>query len=116
LEALVYEMPFGMIFRKAVLWHEGEKHEFRNLRESRRDPDGFAWDFSGSTKECGLEAAIDGAGPSLHRLPYGKTDCTGSFEVANNSLARAVVRLERRGKAVETLETDAGAVLEMVGR
>lgn len=116
LEALVYEMPFGMIFRKAVLWHEDEKHEFRNLRESRRDPDGFVWDFSCSTKECGLEVAIDGAGPSLHRLPYVKTDCKGSFEVANNSLARAVVRLERRGKTVETLETDAGAALEMVGR
>jgi hypothetical protein len=45
-----------------------------------------------------------------------KTDCTGSFEVANNSLARAVLRLERRGRPDETLETRTGAVLEMVGR
>jgi hypothetical protein len=63
-----------------------------------------------------LEAAIDGAGPSIHRLPYMKTDCRGSFDVANNSLARAVLSLERRGRPVETLEKDSGAVLEMVGR
>ncbi len=117
LEAVIYEMPFGLVFRKAVLWHEGEEHEFRNLQESRRDPDEFGWNFCSNTKDgFRLEAAIDGAGPSIHRLPYVKTDCRGSFEVTNNSLARAVLRLERRGRPVETLETDAGAVLEMVGR
>jgi hypothetical protein len=63
-----------------------------------------------------LEGAIDGAGPSVHRLPYLKTDCSGSFEVANNSLARAVLRLEQRDGPVETLETSIGAVLEMAGR
>ncbi len=117
LEALIYDIPFGLVFRKAVLWHEGEEYEFRNLKESRRDPDSLAWNFYGSTKGgFRLEAMIDGGGPSIHRLPYGKTDCRGSFEVTNNSLARAVLRLERRGRPVETLETDAGAVLEMVGR
>ena len=45
-----------------------------------------------------------------------KTDCTGSFEVANSSLAKAVLRLERPDMPVETLETSIGAVLEMVGR
>ena len=117
LEALVYEMPFGLVFRKAVLWHEGKEHEFRNLQEIRRDPDELGWNFRCSTKDgLRLEAEIDGAGPSIHRLPYVKTDCTGSFEVANNSLARAVLRLEQRGKPVEILETSIGAVLEMVGR
>jgi hypothetical protein len=117
LEALVYEMPFGLVFRKAVLWHEGEKHEFGNLQEIRRDPDKFGWNFRGSTRDgCRLETAIDGAGPSMHRLPYVKTDCSGSFEVANNSLAKAVLRLERPGRQVGTLETSTGAVLEMVGR
>ncbi len=117
LEALTYEMPFGLFFRKAVLWHEGEEYEFRNLQEIRRDPGALGWNFHCSTKNgFRLEAAIDGAGPSVHRLPYAKTDCRGSFEVTNNSLARAKLRLERRGKPVETLETDAGAVLEMVGR
>jgi len=117
LEALVYEMPFGLVFRKAVLWHEGEEHEFRDLEEIRREPDKLGWSFRCSTKDgFRLEAAIDGAGPSLHRLRYVKTDCSGSFEVANNSLARAILRLERRGRPDETLETGTGAVLEMAGR
>jgi len=116
LEALVYEMPFGLVFRKAVLWHEEKQYEFRSLQEIRRDPDELGWRFRGSTKDgFRLEAVIDGAGPSIHRLPYVKTDCTGSFEVANNSLARAVLRLERPGRAIETLGTSIGAVLEMVG-
>ncbi len=119
LEALVYEMPFGMMFRKAVLWHEGEAYFFRNLRESRRDREGLSWNFScaSSSKEVmKLEAAIDGGGPSIHRLPYGKTDCSGSFEVINNSLAKAVLRLERSGSPAEILQTDTGTVLEMVGQ
>lgn len=114
-EALVYEMPLGMVFRKAVLWHEGKEHEFRSLQEIRRDANGLGWNFRCSGKDgLRLEAAIDGAGPSIHRLPYVKTDCTGRFEVTNNSLARAVLRLERRGQPVEILETNTGAVLEMV--
>jgi len=117
LEALIYEMPFGLVFRKAVLWHDGEKHEFRGMQDIRRDSNEFIWSFRCSAKDgFQLEAAIDGAGPSIHRLPYVKTDCTGRFEVANNSLARAVIRLERPGRSKETLETSIGAVLEMVGR
>ncbi len=116
-EALVYEMPFGLVFRKGVLWHEGQQHEFRNLQEITRDPGQLTWKFRSSTKDgYRLEADIDGPEPSTHRLPYVKTDCSGSFEVANNSLARAVLRLERLGQPVETLETTTGAVLEMVGR
>jgi hypothetical protein len=61
-----------------------------------------------------LEAAIDGSGSSLHRLPYIKTDCSGSFEVVNNSLASASVLLESADRAPEKLETNDGAVLEMV--
>ena len=123
LEALVYEMPFGLVFRKAVLWHEGEAHEFNNLRESKRDPKQLGWDFrcsSSAPSKNGLklEVTIDGAAPGLHRLAYLKTNCTGSFEVANNSLARAVLRIknERQNQPVEVLETSSGAVLEMVGR
>ena len=117
LEALIYEMPFGLVFCKAVLWYEGEETQFRNLQEEERDPDGFGWKFYCSTENgIRLEAEIDGAGQSIHRLPYVKTDCRGTFEVTNNSRSRAVLRLQRRGRPVETLETDAGAVLEMVGR
>src|SRR6266852_4807306 len=33
-EALVYEMPFGAMFRKAVLWHGGEMYTFGKFSES----------------------------------------------------------------------------------
>ena len=116
LEALVYEMPFGLVFRKTVLWHEGKKHEFRNLQEVERDRNQLRWRFNCCAKdECTLQARFDGAGPSGHRLPYLKTNCKESFEVANNSLARATLLLEMDGRPVETLETNIGAVLEMVG-
>jgi hypothetical protein len=115
-EALVYEMPFGLIFRKAVLWHDGNEYVFRSLREVNRDRDKFAWSFQCAAKDgLQLEAAFEGAESSIHRLPYVKTDCSGSFEVANDSLAIASVRLRRRDGAVENLETATGAVLEMVG-
>jgi hypothetical protein len=116
LEALVYEMPFGLVFRKAVLWHDGEEQVFRNVHDLRREPDPFGWDFQCSTNAGhALKASIDGAGLSLHRLPYVKTDCSGSFEVMNNSLSRATLRLEGREQPAESLETSSGAVLEMVG-
>ncbi|MFZ0139431.1 MAG: hypothetical protein WAK89_20370 [Candidatus Sulfotelmatobacter sp.] len=121
LEALIYDMPFGLIFRKAVLWHEGQQHVFRNLQEKNRNADEFAWNFHCSSRDgARLEAAFDGAGSCLHHLPYLKTNCSGSFEVTNNSLAKASVRLERgfrqMGGAPTQLETATGAVLEMVGR
>jgi hypothetical protein len=116
LEALVYEMPFGLFFRKAVLWHQGEQHVFRNLREVKRNQKNLQWDFRGSTREgFEIEAAFDGDGTSMHRLPYVKTDCTGSFEVANNSLALAMLVSRRRSGPAEKLETTTGAVLEMTG-
>jgi hypothetical protein len=117
LEALVYDLPFGLVFRKALLWHAGKQHMFRGLREAKRDRDEFAWDFRCSTKQgLQLEAAFDGSGPDIHHLPYLKTDCSGSFEVTNNSLAQASVRLQQKDGSVEHLESATGAVLEMVGR
>ena len=117
LEALVYEMPLGLVFRKAVLWHEGEEHEFQNLQEIGRNADEFRWNFRCSSKDgVRMDVSIDGMGPTIHHLPYFKTDCSGSFEVTNNSLAGAALRLERRGRPLEILETSNGAVLEMVGR
>lgn len=117
LEALVYDMPFGLFFRKAVLWHQGEKHVFRHFQDIRRDPENLEWFFrcfTGSGWQ--LEVTVNGRGPGVHRLPYAKTDCTGNFCVVNNSLASAAVCLEQRGSPAERLETANGAVLEMSGR
>jgi len=115
-EALVYDMPFGLVFRKAVLWHEGQAHVFRRLQETKRDTENLQWEFRCvSRRGWQMEVALDGRGSNLHRLPYLKTDCTGSFEVANNSLARAAVRVLQPGGAVEEFETTTGAVLEMAG-
>jgi hypothetical protein len=117
LEALVYDMPFGMVFRKAVLWHDGQRYIFRNLRDAEYDRQAFLWDFDCGSKD-GLQLHVDleGGGPSLHRLPYVTTDCSRSFEVMNNSLARAKLQLQFPGKPPEELETENGAVLEMTGK
>jgi len=116
LEALIYEMPFGLVFRKAVLWHDGQEHVFRDLRETGNIRENMQWNFSCAARNgLRLEAAIDGSGPSMHRLPYLKTDCTGSFEVVNNSLASASLVIKSSGAAAERLGTATGAVLERVG-
>jgi hypothetical protein len=117
LEALVYDMPLGLFLREAVLWHEGERYVFRSLRENKAAPGEFAWKFRGSTKDgLQLDANVDGTGPGMHHLPYVKTNCSGSFEVTNNSLARASLRLQQGDGSAEVLETASGAVLERVGR
>ena len=116
LEALVYDMPLGLIFRKAVLWHEGKRHVFRSLREAQIDPEKFAWSFASTAAGLKIEASFDGTGAGLHRLPYVKTDCSGTFEVTNNSLATASLRLEQKGRTAEILQTRGGAVLEKVKR
>jgi hypothetical protein len=116
LEALVYDMPFGLVFRKAVVWHDGKAHTFRNLSENTGVENDFRWSFRGSAKNgLRLEATIDGSNASIHRLPYLKTDCSGSFEVMNNSLARASLYLKWPGGRGVEFETESGAVLEMVG-
>ena len=114
LEALAYEMPLGLVFHKAVLWHDGQQHVFRKWKETI-DREGMQWKFAAAQNGIRLQATIDGRGRSVHRLPYVKTDCSGTFEVANNSLATASVLLQRQGKPEETLETTGGAVLEIVG-
>ena len=114
LEALTYEMPFGLVFRKAVLWHNGEQHIFRHWQETC-DPVSLQWKFRAVASDAlRLEAAFDGSGTGLHRLPYLKTDCSGTFEVANNSLASASFVLQSAAGDAR-LETAGGAVLEMAG-
>lgn len=116
LETLTYEMPLGMTFRKGVLWHAGQTRTFSRLRESRRDSAELAWEFSARANDGSLiEARIDAPSASTHRLPYFRTNCSGSFEVANNSLANAWVRLRPNGREPVELHTNGGAVLEMAG-
>jgi len=116
LEALVYEMPLGLVFRKAILWHDGQKHVFRDLREDGDLRSSMRWNLRCAARNgLNMTATIDGSGPSIHRLPYLKTDCSGSFEVMNNSLASASLVIGGAGKPSETVETSTGAVLEVVG-
>lgn len=116
LEALAYEMPLGLVFRKAVLWHDSQAYMFRNLREFRLRQEQMQWEF-GATSRNGLrlQAGTNGCGASLHRVPYVRTNCSGSFEVSNNSLASASMVITRSNGLVEQFETSTGAVLEMVG-
>jgi hypothetical protein len=116
LEALMYEMPLGLVFRKAVLRHHGQAHVFRKLHETNMGPQDMRWNFAALSKQgLRLNASIDGRGPSAHRLPYMKTNCTGTFEVANNSLSSAKILLEKKDNPPEELSTRTGAVLEVVG-
>ena len=116
LEALVYEMPLGLVFRKCVLWHEGREHVFRRLQEAPREPGAMQWKFVSSSNDgVRLEVAIDGRGTGVHRLPYLKTDCSGTFDVLNNSSAGAFVRLQQPGGDTEELRSEHGAVLELAG-
>lgn len=115
LEALVYEMPLGLIFRKAVLWHDGKMHRFSNLK-GNVDQENMRWSFFCAAQDrLRVQASFDGSGPGIHRLPYMKTNCSGCFEVTNNSLASASLLLETPWGRSEKLETNQGAVLEMVG-
>ena len=116
-EALEYEIGLGLYFRKALLWHDGQLHTFKNFGDARRDREQLRWSFRCSDSRSGsaLEAVIDGSGSSLHRVPYLRTDCSGAFEVSNNSLASATLYLRRPGKPIEEIRADRGAVLEMGG-
>jgi hypothetical protein len=108
-------MPFGLVFRKAVLWHDGQQHSLRNLKGTAHR-ETMQWDFCGSLQN-GIRARvrIDGSGPSVHSISYVKTDCSSTFEVVNNSLASASLLLEGGGNPETRLQTSGGAVLEIVG-
>lgn len=117
LEALVYDLPLGMTFRKVVLWQGGHATILRriNEREILNQAERLKWLFTGTTPDGRhLEAAIEGDAPGIHRVPYTKTDRSGTFPVANASLARASVNISSNG-VLQTLTTNGGAVLEMGG-
>jgi len=116
-EALAYEMPLGLEFRRAVLWHEGREYVFSHtMRELQRDPRQLTWSLLCLNTKLGVvRVEVRGREGLIHRLPYFKTDCSGQFEVANDSLATASMRLHLLGKPEEQLTTEIGAILEMAG-
>src|SRR5260370_39758165 len=99
-------MTIVMMFRKAVLWHDGEKYTFRKFSESERDSRQLRWKLECSgVRGARVEARVSGRGRCVHWLPYVETDCSGRLAVANDSLplARRVLRLP--GQAAEALIT-----------
>jgi hypothetical protein len=115
-EALVYDMPLGLVFRRAVLWHEGREYIFRSVRELTRDARHLVWQLQfGDEKSALGKVQTNGREGFIHHLPYFRTDCSGQFEVANDSLATARMTLRLPGRPAEELTTDVGAALEMSG-
>jgi len=116
LEALIYDLPFGFAFRRGVWWHDHKPTVLRQIEEKEivNTANNLRWIFVAKAPDGSLvKTAIEGTSPEVHRLPYLKTDCSGTFPVANASLARAQARF---GKGDDkTLETATGAVLEMGG-
>jgi len=114
LEALVYDLPLGLVFRNAILWHRGKSAKVQKIKELKiaRSRAHLHWNFSGQLDDGSpIEVSIEGVAPEVHELPYMKTDGSGTFPVSNASLARAIIKLGRS----EALETETGAVLEMGG-
>ena len=114
LETLVYDLPFGMVFRHAVLWHQGKANHLRRVKENEivRDAQRLEWTFAAETTDgTRVEAQVEGLAPGIHRLAYTRTDGETTFPVANASSALATLRIGEN----ELLETDGGAVLEMGG-
>ena len=116
LEALVYEMPLGMVFRRVVLWHKGREHAFHQITEFERDPQRLIWSFCcPNPKFMAIQVQVRGRDGFIRRLPYFKTDCSGQLDVANDSLATARMTWYGLGGRTEEMSTDTGAVVEMAG-
>jgi hypothetical protein len=116
LEALVYDLPFGMVFRKAIWWHDGRPTVLKRFKEIEveREESRLKWRFAAvSADGSPFDATIGAVAPGIHVLPYLKTDCSATFPVSNASLANAVVRFGKNSGDI--LETIGGAVLEMGG-
>lgn len=114
-EALENEFPFRRRLQHALLWHEGKLYDFEQLKLIERTTDPFRWTFHCSRREDNttLVAILDGTGTGANRTPYLKTNCTGYFEVLNNSLASAKLYLKRGDNPPIEFLAPGGAVLEM---
>lgn len=114
-EAVEHETLLGRRFHRALLWHEGKLYDFAKLEIIERTAEPFRWTIHCSRREDAttLVAILDGTGSCAHRLPYLKTNCTGTFEVVNNSLASAKLYLKRGEQPPIEFLAPGGAVLEM---
>jgi hypothetical protein len=115
LEALIYDLPLGLVFRKAVLWHKGTRYIFRGLKDVQTRDTNLSWQFRASGSGVKLEFSVGASEPNIHQLAYEKTDGSGTFKVLNSSLAHARLSLQRPDQACEELETATGAVIEIGG-
>lgn len=111
-EALVYDLPMGMTFRKAVVWHRGQTTVLRKMTERERVQEAIRlkWNFAGMLEQAPVTVTVEGTAPGIHHLPYMKTDESGTFPVANASGARAVLQV-----GDEREEVAHGAVVEFGG-
>ena len=116
IEALEYEIGLGLSFHRALLWHKGRLYILKKFTQHQRDRLGLRWHFAAADprQDLSVTVEVDGSGPSLHRLPYLKTDCSGAFEVSNNSLAQATFTIHQHNQ-IQQFTANAGAVLEMAG-
>jgi hypothetical protein len=112
-EALAYDLPLGMTFHNAVIWHQSKAATLRKIaeREVIQEPGRMKWTFAGVLEGLPVTVTVEGAAPGIHRLPYTKTDGSGTFPVANASMARATLSIGE-----ERLETSSGAVVEFGGK
>lgn len=116
-EALSYEIPLGLHFRKAVLWQDGVRTVFRNVREVVRNRRPFVWELDCRDPGSSVLARVhfEGNPPATHVLSYRATDGRNSFEVSNNSLAYATVQALLPGHPSREWKADGSAILEMAG-
>jgi len=112
---LIYDLPLGLVFRKAVLWHKGTRYIFRGLKDVQTRDTNLSWQFRASGSGVKLEFSVGASEPNIHQLAYEKTDGSGTFKVLNSSLAHARLSLQRPDQACEELETATGAVIEIGG-
>jgi len=111
-EALVYDLPLGMTFRKAVVWRAGKATVLRKMTERERVQEAIRlkWSFAGLLEQARVTVTVEGRAPGIHHLPYMKTDESGTFPVVNASGARAVLQV-----GDEREEVEHGAVVEFGG-
>lgn len=114
-EAVENEIPMRRRFHRALLWHDGKLYDFGQLKVIERTTDPFRWTIHCSRRQddTTLVAILDGTGSCAHRISYLKTNCTGDFQVLNNSLASARLYLKREEQPPLEFLAPGGAVLEM---